>query len=283
MYDSQQISNKILKYIYIVGKYNLLLIRMQMNINNYLIKQQPRATAFLNKILEIVHASDQWINSFCSTDRKIKIIGFVIFLFAQYNVFGQAEATSNYEIKKGSLGTTYSWINCSGGNAMTTGDDAEASFNWPFNFNFYDNSYTTSNVLSVATNGFIRLDDMASTDGNAASSYDLTNTATNLGQIIALGVFDGKVGDNGGWVRSLVTGTAPNRIYTIEYNNYEIDFDDGLYADVQVSFYESSNKIVLKFGADDVTQSGADMGIHSGVSGYLINGKKLTVVPIIRG
>ena len=38
--------------------------RTQMNINNYLIKQQPRATAFLNKKLEIVYASNQWINSF---------------------------------------------------------------------------------------------------------------------------------------------------------------------------------------------------------------------------
>ena len=120
-----------------------------MNINNYLIKQQPRATAFLNKKLEIVYASNQWINSFYFTDRKIKIIGFVIFLLVQYNVFGQAEATSNYEIKTGSLGTTYSWINCSGGNTMATGDDAEASFNWPFKDTISKNRFQDISITNV--------------------------------------------------------------------------------------------------------------------------------------
>ena len=81
-------------------------------------------------------------------------------------------------------------------------------------------------------------------------------------------VYDGKVGDNGGWIKSLVTGSAPDRIFTIEYNNHEIDYNDSKYADVQVSFYESTNKIVLKLGADDITRVGVDMGLHSGVSTF---------------
>jgi len=38
---------------------------------NYLIKQLPKATVFLNKKFEVVHASDQWINAFEFTDRDV--------------------------------------------------------------------------------------------------------------------------------------------------------------------------------------------------------------------
>ncbi|MBT6763173.1 MAG: hypothetical protein HOA90_01435, partial [Prolixibacteraceae bacterium] len=177
-------------------------------------------------------------------------------------------ASWNYGMQAGTLGTTYSWIDCSSGNTIVSGDDTQAQINWPFDFNYYDNSYTTANSLNVATNGFIRFDGVASTNYSAASTYNLTSTATNLGQIIAMAVYDGKVGDNGGWVKSLVTGTEPNRIFTIEYNNLEIDYNDNRYADLQVSFYESINKIVLKFGTDNITKSGVDMGLHSGVNDY---------------
>lgn len=177
-------------------------------------------------------------------------------------------ASWNYGFSTGTLGNTYSWIDCSSGSFVVSGDDEQAQINWPFEFNYYDNTYTTSNTLSVCTNGFIRLDGEASTDYWAASNYDLTSNATNFGQIIAMAVYDGKVGDNNGWVRSLVTGTAPNRIFTIEYNNFEIDYNDGLYADVQVSFYESINKIVLKLETQNLNKSGVDMGLHSGVNTY---------------
>jgi|GEM_PF-662984 len=204
---------------------------------------------------------------------KIKLIGLVLLLFVQYNVLGQAAASSNYNTITGTLGTTYSWIDCSAGTQLVflpTGDDTQASITWPFNFNFYDNSYTTANSLSVASNGFIRLDGVAN-GGNytAASAYALTGAATTFGQIIALGIYDDQVGRiPTSWVRSLVTGTAPDRVFTIEYNDLEIYYNAAKYADVQVSFYESSNKIVLKFGTDNVTQTGADLGIHSGVTNY---------------
>ena len=201
---------------------------------------------------------------------KIKAIGFVILLFAQYIVLGQAAASWNYNTQTGPLGTTYSWIDCSAGANIVSGDDTQSPISWPFNFKFYDNNYTTSNVLSVATNGFIRLDGVA--DGanyTAAQNYTLSSTSTELGQIIATGVYDDYVGRTAtSWVRSLVSGTAPNRIFTIEYNNIEINYNAGLYANIQVSFYESVNKVVLKFGNDNVTVSGADLGIHSGVANY---------------
>ncbi len=175
----------------------------------------------------------------------------------------------NYQTNTGSLGVTYSWIDCSAGTDIVSGDDDQATIAWPFNFRFYNNIYTTANSLSVATNGFIRLDSLASTNFASAQTYTLGSSSTELGQIIALGVQDANIGNGGGWVRSLTTGVSPNRIFTIEYNNIEIFPNEELYADLQVSFYETTNKMVLKLGATStITESGADIGLHSGVSGY---------------
>src|SRR5574344_891948 len=199
--------------------------------------------------------------------RMLSLLGLVFFsgLIAQAQ---PASASWNYTTATGALGTKYSWIDCSGGSNIVSGDDAQAFIAWPFDFDFYDNSYTTSNVLSVCSNGYVRLDGTANTSFQSASSYSLTAAATSLGQIIAMGLYDSKVGDGGGWVRSTVTGTAPYRIFTIEYNNLEINWNANVFADIQVQFHETSGKVVLLFGSDNVYQSGADLGIHSGVSNY---------------
>ena len=205
--------------------------------------------------------------------KKLKLVlkAFLFLILCSIPATGwsQAAASWNYGTQTGTLGTTYNWIDCSSGTSIISGDDAQASINWPFNFTFYDNSYTTSNRLSVCTNGFIRLDGIANTDATEASDYDLTGSATNLGQIIATSVFDDNVGGTASsWCRYLVTGTAPNRVLTIEYSSIEIDYNDGRYADVEVSFYETVNEIVLKLGDEKIKARGADMGIHSGVDGF---------------
>ncbi len=48
-----------------------MLKRSQIDPNNYLIKQLPKATAFLNKKLEVVYASDLWIKDFEFTYGKV--------------------------------------------------------------------------------------------------------------------------------------------------------------------------------------------------------------------
>ena len=72
--------------------------------------------------------------------------------------FSQASASTNYSTQTGNLGTTYSWIDCSAGTTIVSGDDQRGTVTWPFEFSFYNDLYTTTNNLSVATNGFIRLD-----------------------------------------------------------------------------------------------------------------------------
>jgi len=212
-----------------------------------------------------------YMNEKSSTQPKL-LFRFAL-VFIMLLAFGQAwgqTASWNYLTSTGNLGTTYSWIDCSGGTTVTFSDvdDGSANVAWPFNFTFYNNSYTTANNLSLCTNGFIRLDGNASTNATTANNYDLSAGGITLGQIIALGVYDNQVLDNSGWTRYLTTGIAPNRIFTIEYNNIEIDFNDNDFADLQVTFYETSNKIVIKLGTDNVARNSVDIGLSSGVASY---------------
>lgn len=208
---------------------------------------------------------------FALFSRLITVVLTMVLIVFSIDAKGQASASTNYSVQTGNVGTTYSWIDCSSESNVVTGDDQRGTITWPFDFNFYNNAYTTSNSLSVATNGFIRLDGTAASYSYSASrTYNLTSTATNFGQIISMAMSDCYVGRVGtSWVKSKVTGTAPYRILTVEYNDLSIPYySSSNLVDVQVCFYESLNKVVLKLGNDNITYSGVDMGIHSGVSGY---------------
>ena len=180
-------------------------------------------------------------------------------------------ASSNYAVESSgtiNTGGVSDWIDASGGTEISLGDDAEDSFAWPFDFDFYDDSYTTANNISVVSNGFIRLDGTGDDAFGSASGYNLTSTATSLGQIIALGIQDCNFSDAGSHVYYTTTGIAPNQVLTIEFVDIEIDYNDGLYADLEVSFYETTNNVVIRFGADNITRTSAEIGLHSGVSGF---------------
>jgi hypothetical protein len=200
---------------------------------------------------------------------KWSLFLFIFALFVgNYTATAQPAATWNYSFRTGNIGTDYSWIDCSTGTSVVFGDDVEGSLPWPFTFKFYDITYTTLDNLSVTDNGFVRLDGTATTNGKTADKYNLASTSTELGQIVGLAILDNKVGDNGGYCNYLLTGTEPNRVLTIEYFNVEINSRDNKFATVQVSFYETSNKVVLKFANENIQRRGADMGIHSGVAGF---------------
>ena len=198
------------------------------------------------------------------------IIAFIfVSLVTTYKSKAQ-NASFNYNTSTGTVGTTYSWIDCSTDGTLLSisgEDDDHTAVSWPFNFSFYDDNYTTSNSLSVSTNGFIRLDGEATDSYTTSSDYDITS-GNELGQVVCLGVNDCNTSDNVSNIYYRLTGASPNRIFTIEYVDLEIYYNDGLYADLEVQFYETSNKIVILFGNDNVTQTSADIGIHSGNNSY---------------
>jgi len=190
-------------------------------------------------------------------------------------------ASFNYNTSTGTVGTTYSWIDCSTGGTeivdadwTTTGsydafDDGYYNTSFPFSFSFYDDNYTSSDNISICTNGFIRLDGTADDNYSSASGYTLNSSDNSLGQIIGMGVYDCNTEDANSKVYYKVTGSSPNRIFTIEYVDLEIGYSDNKYVDIEVQLYETSNKVVILIGTtNSVTQTDADIGIHSGVSTF---------------
>lgn len=55
----------------LVRKFDLMLKGTQTSSSNYLIKQLPKATAFINRKFELVHVSDRWISDFSLGDRNV--------------------------------------------------------------------------------------------------------------------------------------------------------------------------------------------------------------------
>lgn len=184
----------------------------------------------------------------------------------------------NYSVKTGNLGTDYNWIDCTDGTELTSADivawsyspldDGRWRINWPFNFSVYNSSYTTSSFIGISTNGFIRFDGDPTNDYVVATNYVLNATGTNIGQVLLMGITDAYFEYDEEKVFYKVTGTAPNRVLTIDFQNMGIYGNPYLYLDIQASFYETSNKIVIKVGNNNFARDNADIGIHSGVTGY---------------
>ncbi|RLD41808.1 MAG: hypothetical protein DRI86_12755, partial [Bacteroidetes bacterium] len=209
--------------------------------------------------------------------KRIFILFFISVLCSQLSY----SQSYNYTTSTGDLGTTYSWIDCSSGTEIQDADwlqnvglgdkkdDGYAEISWPFNFQFYDSYYFAGENMYFCTNGFIRFDDVS--DDNATNTYnnDISSYSPNLGEIVAFALEDAGLEDNNSTVHYLTTGSGSSRIFTIEIQNLEVRFNQGKYIDVQISFYETSNIIVIKVGGFDVSSSyDTYLGIHSGNSTY---------------
>ena len=207
--------------------------------------------------------------------RKLLLI---ILIFATNVLMAQSY---NYSTNSGNLGTTYSWIDCSSGTEVIDSewkqnnglgdkkDDGYAELNWPFNFQFYDSYYFAGEKLYLCTNGFIRFDAVPDDDATNTYNNDIDGYSPNLGEILAFALEDAGLEDDNSTVHYLTTGSSPNRVFTIEIQNLEIRFNQEKYVDVEMSFYETSNIVVLKVGNYDVASANTTyLGIHSGNSTY---------------
>ncbi|RLE32123.1 MAG: hypothetical protein DRJ61_10305 [Acidobacteria bacterium] len=156
-----------------------------------------------------------------------------------------------------STGTSYPWIDATGGTNIGNGDDSFLTVPFPFDFQVYDDLYTTADVIEVNTNGSLHFDQSGPRSlwvncGEIPSDGD--------GQWVApLG--DDLISDNIWWI---VTGTAPNQVFTVEWEVQE--YSGGGAALLEVSLYEGTNAIVAQvqilnpfaFGGDGV------VGINAG-------------------
>lgn len=163
----------------------------------------------------------------------------------------------------------YTGLLIASGTAGPAGDDVVLDANIPFTFSFFGTGYTTARI---STNGFIWLSD-AGSEGccngfSIPADPDITNAFIALTQTDWL-----PSGPANGTIFYDVTGTAPNRVFVVHYENIKhISSADRMTGEIQL--YETTNEIRLVMSSlTGIPGSNtATMGIAAGdgVNGYAV-------------
>jgi len=163
----------------------------------------------------------------------------------------------------------YTGLLISSGTAGPAGDDDVANATIPFTFYFYGTGYTTARI---STNGFIWLGTSGSNgccDGFLIPSDGaITNSYISLTQTDWL-----PDAPANGTIFYAVTGTAPNRVFVVHYENIKhISSADRMTGEIQL--YETTNEIRLVMSNLTGIAGGstATMGIAKGdgATGYAV-------------
>ena len=126
----------------------------------------------------------------------------------------------------------------------TTEDDGYATVTLPFAFTFGSTSMTAGSSIYMSVNGFIVLNtSYSSTTPPYSGSY---NVISPLGHDLHL--------RSSGQLKSEVSGTAPDRVFTLQWSNVE-SYSAGNVYNFQVKLYEGSNDIKFCYGNSTVTAS----------------------------
>ena len=151
-----------------------------------------------------------------------------------------------------------------GGTAINNGGDSDDGIQGPtnigFTFNFGGVNYTQ---FSVNTNGLVKLG--GTTIGGSAWTNVISNTATHRPLIAALWD-DGN--QNTGSITYLTSGTAPNRVFEINFNGVNIGGGGATSATNRVSYsikiYETTNVVEFDYGSTLATAGAmsASIGIN---------------------
>jgi GEVED domain/Secretion system C-terminal sorting domain len=168
------------------------------------------------------------------TNALLSLLLSALFLrgYSQVSAYTFTEATEVYTAVTGTTSTA-------------TGDDGtEDLIPIGFNFIFGGTSYTT---FSISTNGFIKL-------GSVISGFHWTNSLSNTAiQRPLIAPFWDDNNRNTGSIQYLVSGTAPNRILEVGWNNINIGGSGATsgtnLASYKLRLYETSNNIEFIYGS----------------------------------
>ena len=184
-----------------------------------------------------------------------KLLLLLIFIVSAISVFAIVSEYSFTSV----LGT---FTEISGGTIHgTSANDNECFCAIPLGFTFTYNGvdYTT---ISIASNGFIAMGDTVVTSNIPISSSTSTNN------VIAVLSRDLKSRDNG-TLMSLSSGTAPNRVFTIQWKNWRRSptataNDDFTF---QIQLQENGNKVVFVYGPFTAVTSSTAGTVQVGLRG----------------
>ena len=153
-----------------------------------------------------------------------------------------ADYLANYGLSTFTVGMT----DLTGATSGPSGDDAHSDVGIGFSFTYLGTSYTQ---VRINTNGWISLDqsgDDASSPDNSRLFYNGTPTT------VLAPWWDDLDADGSSVISYKLEGSAPDRVFTVEWNNilsYPSDATSRL--DFQVKLYETSN--IIEFCYGDVT------------------------------
>ncbi|NUN09581.1 MAG: T9SS type A sorting domain-containing protein [Ignavibacteriaceae bacterium] len=180
------------------------------------------------------------------------ILSQIILLFASPSVKAQA---ANYSFS--SSNSTYSEIS-DGTQSTATGDDGGENISLPFTFVYNGIAY---NNARISTNGWLEM----------GISYTGTGWLNDLGSTFSkpllCPLWDDLKRDASSSIMYKVSGTAPNRVFTVQWKNsgwssvsYRVNF--------QVILFEGTNAVKFSYGAMQAPASGsASIGINDEVGG----------------
>ncbi|MBX2907450.1 MAG: hypothetical protein KF744_15505, partial [Taibaiella sp.] len=188
---------------------------------------------------------------------------FVLLALAFSGAKAQTTATYNFS----AFTSTYSSI-ASTGTVMGSGwwgdDKTQLSIGLGFTFSFCGTAYTQT---SICTNGWASLSNSTSITWTNATGSIATN-----GWLMAY--WDDLISHASSSYYQ-TTGTAPNRIFTMEWGDHTLypNFGTTPAASFQMKLYETSNVIEYWYGSSAYSTSSATIGIANGASDYsTING-----------
>ncbi len=157
-------------------------------------------------------------------------------------------------------GPTFNWYDATGGtmilDASSTADDGEATVEMPFEFTFY---FTESQNLRVGNNGAILFG--ATTGEVSFSNLEMGNASTPWNFIAP---FWDDIDSDAGAVYTQTFGTAPNRVFVVEWNNRP-HFSNVGSCTFQVLFHEGTNDIVFQYLDTDFGNALYDFGASATV------------------
>jgi hypothetical protein len=150
--------------------------------------------------------------------------------------------------------------------ALTTGDDVVTSgVPIPFTFMFYGTGYTS---CSITTNGLLGFTTLSGSGCCSGGSLPNNAISTNL---IAWSWDD--MYTFGGTYQYFTVGTAPNRIFCIDYNNIGYCCTSANQATVQIQLYETTGQINIMSANNNHSGRIATMGIQSGAQATVVPGR----------
>ena len=184
----------------------------------------------INKKIINKHMKNSATNLFRKT--TISILAFVIVMLFGTNIIVKGQTVASYTFTQGA--GTYTAIAGTSILAGSTDDGVSALTNIGFTFNYHCVNYTQ---FAVESNGFIIL---------GAATTAMSNPLTSVADCISFAGGDGKTNTG---VYYLLSGTAPNRVLTIDYPNWYVYYSSTTETlSAQIKLYETTNVIEIIYG-----------------------------------